>query len=233
MKYTYLLVDIGAVLFPLIFTFHPKLRFYKTWKAFFAANIITAIIFIAWDILYTRLGVWGFNAEYLIGLYFFNLPLEEVLFFICIPYACVFTYHCFSKLMPVNIFSNIKFSLSVFLISLLFIMTVVYYDKLYTTATFFSLAFILFLLQFVIKVKWMGRFYFSYLILLIPFVIINGILTGTGISNPVVFYDNTQNIGLRILTIPVEDIFYGMLLIILNVWLYESFKVADVLTNNT
>jgi lycopene cyclase domain-containing protein len=60
---------------------------------------------------------------------------------------------------------------------------------------------------------WLNKFYFSYLVLLIPFTIVNGILTGTGLEEPVVWYNDLENMGFRILTIPFEDVFYGMLLI--------------------
>ena len=61
--------------------------------------------------------------------------------------------------------------------------------------------------------------------LLIPFFIVNGILTGTGIDEPVVWYNNAENLSIRILTIPIEDIFYGFELIILTIYFQELFKI--------
>ena len=60
MKFLYLLVDFFAVIIPLLFSFHPKIKFYKTWKAFFVANIAVAAIFITWDAVFTHLGVLEF-----------------------------------------------------------------------------------------------------------------------------------------------------------------------------
>jgi lycopene cyclase domain-containing protein len=57
---------------------------------------------------------------------------------------------------------------------------------------------------------------------MIPFLIVNGILTGTGLEQPVVWYNPNEMIGLRLLSIPVEDVFYGLLMLIGSVTLFES-----------
>jgi lycopene cyclase domain-containing protein len=57
---------------------------------------------------------------------------------------------------------------------------------------------------------------------MIPFLIVNGILTGTGLEKPVVRYNPNEMIGLRLLSIPVEDVFYGLLMLIGSVLLFES-----------
>lgn len=97
MKLTYLLVDFFTILVPLLFSFHPKIKFYKTWKAFFTGALLVVTIFMIWDTIFTSLGVWNFNPRYISGIYFINLPIEEILFFICIPFSSVFTYYCLDK----------------------------------------------------------------------------------------------------------------------------------------
>jgi lycopene cyclase domain-containing protein len=218
-KFTYLLIDLGTILVPLIFSFHPKLNFHKTWKAYWPANLIVTVLFIGWDMLYTKLGVWGFNENYTCSLKLLNLPIEEILFFICVPYASVFTYHCFKLF-----FKKIKINslyVSVFLIVGLSITGLIFISKLYTAVTFLSLCCLIIYLFFFKKAKWLPHFYFSYLIILLPFFIVNGILTGSWIDEPIVWYNNAENMNVRIFTIPFEDIFYGMLLLLLNTWLYE------------
>jgi len=214
MKFTYLLIDLFCIAVPFIFSFHPKLQFYKRWPAFLPACLLTSFFFIAWDILFTYQRVWGFNSRYVSGISFWLVPIEEILFFICIPYACVFTYTCLGILIKKDYFVSYHKIISYSLIALLIPVAAISYDKIYTFVTFILLAFVIFLFR---NQKFIARFYFTYLIILIPFIIVNGILTGMWIDEEVVWYNNNENLGIRLFTIPVEDIFYGMLLILLNV----------------
>ena len=225
MKSLYLLVNFFTVIVPFLFSFHPRLNFYKNWKPFFIANILVAAIFISWDIFFTSKGVWGFNPKYVSGLYFFNLPIEEVLFFICIPYACVFTYHCINLFYKIQLHAKFQKILVCFICAALLISGICCQDKMYTVATFISLSVILFLIEFVAKANWLGKLLAVYPFLLIPFFIVNGILTGSGLPEPVVWYNDNENLGIRLWTIPVEDIFYGLELVLLNIYLYEYFKI--------
>lgn len=224
MDYTYLLINFFTIVIPFAFSFHPKLKFYKTWNAFLPAVLITGIIFIAWDAWFTRLGVWGFNMRYVTGIEVAGLPVEEVLFFLCIPYACVFTYHCFSIFLPDKV-NNYRHNLiTILFITFLLIIGSLFNENIYTIITFFSLAALLAISAWFFKVNWLTKFYLIYAILLIPFLIVNGLLTGTGLEQPVVWYNEAEIIGWRLLTIPFEDIFYGMELILLNVLIYEYLK---------
>lgn len=223
MKSLYLLVNFFTIIIPLIFSFHPKIKFHQTWKAFFMAAICVAAIFIAWDVLFTYLKIWHFNPQYVTGIYFLKLPIEEILFFICIPFSCVFTYFCLDK------FYNLAWkpkaeNIFCILLSLgLSITAFIYSDRLYTWATFVSTALVCLTLKFIFKINWLGKAVTVYAILLIPFFLVNGVLTGTGLQEPIVRYNNSENLGLRLLSIPVEDVFYGFELILLNLFLYKLF----------
>ena len=225
-KFAYILVDLGTILIPFIFSFHPKLKFNRKWRSTFLSISIVAVFFITWDVLYTKMGVWGFNADYLIGINFINLPIEEILFFFCIPYACLYTYHCLKLFRPINI-SKITQWITYKLCFSLVVVGLFYIHNLYTSVTFISLSILLFLLQFKYNPKWILRLYSSLVVLIIPFLIVNGILTGTGLENPIVWYNENEIIGLRVFTIPIEDFFYGFLLILINVYLFEKFEYLN------
>jgi len=222
MKFTYLLIDFFSVLVPFLFSFHPSLKFYKKWPALFPAMLLTGVVFIAWDMYFTHLKIWGFNPVYLTGIYIGNLPVEEVLFFLCIPYSCVFTYACLNVMIKKSISARYQIIISLILIAISVFMAISYHSLDYTGSTFATLSILLFIAQFVLKANWLSRFYITYLLLLIPFLIVNGLLTGTGLKSPVVWYNPEHILRLRILTIPVEDIFYGMDLILLNIMIYSG-----------
>ena len=223
-KYIYLLVNLLTILFPLLFSFYPKADFSKKWRYLWAAILIPGAIFLLWDEWFTQLGVWGFNELYHSGIYIGSLPIEEILFFICIPYACVFTYEALNYLIKQDYLEHSQAYISTILILGSALLALTNSDKWYTCTTFIGLAGYIFALQFIWKVHFLGRFYLCYLFILIPFFIVNGILTGLWTKEPVVWYNDSENLQIRMGTIPVEDTFYGMLLILMNVSILEWLK---------
>ena len=87
------------------FSFHPKVKFYIYYKSIFRATLSVSSVYILWDIIFTKLGIWGFNNQYLNGIYILNLPIEEILFFLCIPFCCLYTYHLVEKF-NISFFKN-------------------------------------------------------------------------------------------------------------------------------
>lgn len=222
MKYTYLLIDFFTLLVPFVFSFHPKLAFYKNWKALFPAMLITGTLYLLWDNYFTVLGVWGFNPNYLIDVYIGKLPIEEIAFFLCIPYSCIFTFHCLQIILKPVLPLNAVKVINVLLITGSVILAICFRTQYYTLFTFLVLPVLIAISAYILKASWLPTFYVVYAILLIPFLIVNGLLTGSCLAAPVVWYNNNRIIGIRLLTIPFEDIFYGMGLILLNMIIYMN-----------
>jgi len=225
---TYLLINILSISIPFLFSFHPRLKFYRKWHAVLPALLIPGIVFILWDTLFTRRGVWGFNPDHLSGIYWMGLPMEEWLFFFCIPYACLFTYSCLTVLVKRDFLGPYAKLLSKVLIVVLISIALAYIDRIYTSVTFFATAIFLSLHLLMFRSGYLGRFYLAYLVIfLFPFLIVNGILTGSFLSEPVVWYNNQENLAFRIFTIPIEDFVYGLLLFLMNVTIYEKLNPAE------
>jgi lycopene cyclase domain-containing protein len=227
-NFLYLILDIGSLIVPLLFSFHPKAPFAKKWKFYLPGILVTAIIFVLWDNYFTQTEIWGFNTDYTTGIYVWSLPLEEILFFICIPYACCFTFFAVTSMFTRDHLKRSETVISLVLIFLCLIVAFMYASKAYTSVTFLALGFFVLFDRFVFKAAYFSRLYVSYLLLLIPFFIINGILTGSWIDEPVVWYNNDENLGIRIGTIPLEDIFYGMLMLCLPLSIAEKLENAEI-----
>lgn len=185
---------------------------------------ITAVLFIAWDALYTGLDVWGFNPQYVSGIYLIGLPLEEILFFFSVPYACLFTYFALNHLVERDHLFPHQELISSVLIIVLLVLGSYFMDKLYTGVTFLLAGAFLALVMLKLRVRFMGRFYFAFAFLLIPFLIINGILTGSITPEPVVWYDDSENMGIRLGTIPLEDFVYAMLMVLMPITIWEKLE---------
>lgn len=223
-KYLYLFLNILTISFPLVRSFEHRIQYAKKWYALFPAIGITGLFFLVWDHWFTVMGVWEFNPRYLTGIFIFELPLEEWLFFLTVPFACIFIYEVLNYFVKNDVLGTVAKPITIVLIPVFLIIGILNLDKWYTSVNFLvatamlSVHFVLF------QGKHLGRFYLTYLVHLIPFLLVNGILTGSFIDEPVVIYNNAENLGIRILTIPIEDTVYSMTLLLMNLTIYERIK---------
>ena len=224
-QYLYLLINIFSIIIPLSWSFERRVYFIQYWKAVLSAILITMILFIPWDIFFTHSGVWGFNDKYLIGVNLFGLPIEEYLFFVCIPYASLFTHEALKYYIPDNPLDRVSNGLIYFFIIILLILIGIGYTNWYTISATVLALLVIVVLKHSISSKNLSRFFFSYILILIPFFIVNGALTGSITSEPVVWYNNDENLGFRLGTIPIEDTIYGLSLLLINMSLFEYFKI--------
>jgi lycopene cyclase domain-containing protein len=224
MKWLYLALDLGSLSVPFIFSFHPKIKFYKKFSAFFPALFIGAGVYLAWDVYFTTNGFWGFNERYLLGLKFMSLPLEEWLFFLCIPFACVFTHSTLTTIYPSMRFGEpANLWITAGLVLGLTILALFNTDKAYTLTNSILTALIL-ASTYIYRPSILSQFYYTFLVMLIPFFFVNGILTGSFIYQEVVWYNDLENLGIRLFTIPIEDPIYALGLILLCILLTDVFS---------
>jgi lycopene cyclase domain-containing protein len=217
--YTYLILNLACIFFPFILSFDKKIAYYKLWKPLFIGILISAAFFIIWDILFTKLGVWSFNPTYIIGIYIFNLPIEEILFFITVPYACIFIYEVVNGYTKRDVIGCGK-PYSVVISVICLVLIILFHDKTYTLVNASICLIMLLYAAFIYKSQNLGRFFLAYFISLIPFLICNGLLTAL----PVVIYNNNENMNLRLFTIPLEDTLYGLSLMLIPILIMDYFK---------
>lgn len=220
----YAWVILATILGPFILSFDKKVHFYTYWKALFPSLLIVGSLFLIWDEYFTQMGIWGFNPRYLSGVYLGHLPLEEILFFLAVPYACVFIYEVLKEYFPaVSVKKLGHFFAFAFTLSGL-IFGIMHMENWYTASACIISAILTIGFYFVNRVEWYASFALTFIVSLVPFLIVNGILTGSFTDEPVVWYNEEHIIGIRIFTIPLEDVFYNYSMLLPVIALYEYFK---------
>ena len=223
LSWTYALILIGSIAGPVALSFDRKVAFYSKWRDVFMAGIFPALIFILWDMYFTSKGVWWFSEQHISGIKLGNLPIEEALFFLVVPFCCLFIYECIRCYFPNLKGEKAGRRILSFMGVALMIAGIWNLERQYTSWTGIGNGLfigVIFILPALFKDFKANYFLVSYLIILIPFLTVNGLLTAI----PVVLYNDAENLALRIYTIPAEDTFYGMLLILMNVTIYERLR---------
>lgn len=216
----YLTINILIIIFPLLFSFEKRIRFYRNYKPLFLSIPLVGICYVIWDAVATYRGDWWFNHDYVMEFEILGLPLEEILFFITAPYSCVFIYEAllyFFKDKKLDI--NIKLFFIPFVI---FIVTgVIFYTQYYTSTVLLSCALFFLVAVFIFPQMLRSRIYWLYIaIVFIPFFVMNYLLT----SLPIVQYNSDAIWNVRITSIPVEDFFYNFAMLSFYLLFYLYFK---------
>lgn len=224
MHWEYLLLNLVILSGPLLLSFDRRIRFVQFRKEAFSAILIVLIPFVIMDALATG-HFWDFNPHYTLNLRLLGLPPGEWLFFITVPYACLFTWQVLA-----GYFKNRSLASSSIIPGLMMVlflpvaMVFALYGRDYTAivATMVAITATLdFLLDTRVLSSTRGTLLLGLLILMM--LIFNGYLTG----RPVVIYDPAYQLDLRILSIPLEDFFYGFSLIYLNIIIFEKLKEVN------
>lgn len=213
----YLMIDLLIIICPLALTALPWFSYYRrSFRPLFISTATVGLLFIVWDILVTRRGDWGFNPQFVLPFSLAGLPLEEWLFFLAVPFSCLFLYeslrHFFTD-RPVPFDRRVYRWTAV----LCFFLAMLSLDRSYSSLVFFAAGFFLVAAADLAREMLASLFYWLYLGLTFGlFAIFNYGLT----SFPVVIYNPSAILGLRLLTIPIEDFFYNFILLSLYLAVY-------------
>ncbi len=226
-EYLYLGLMLFSMAYPIAQSFERRLRYYQNWKGLFLGILAMMLIFIPWDIYFTAKGVWWFNDLYITGFKIWNLPIEEWAFFVVVPFACVFLYEVLNHFVKADVLKPIAQPTFLILAAVLLVVGALNFTRNYTAITFIITSISLVILG-LKKPKWIGRFFLTYVICWLPFLLINGALTGNFTSEAVVNYDPEHNLGLRVLTIPIEDSVYNLFMLLIVISIYENQRKHSV-----
>ncbi len=224
MTHLYALLDGLALLGPLALSFDRRVAFFRSWGAVFPALLVMMLLFIPADIAFTAAGIWQFDDRYVLGLRVFGLPIEEWAFFFVVGYACLFIYECLRAYLHRDLFGRSARWILLGITLLGLGMVLLYPTRLYTSikvggAVVGLVLFVVFAERAVVS-----RFLLLYLISIVPFFLMNSVLTGSLIEGQIVWYNPAHIIGVRLGTIPVEDLFYNLIMLLVATAAFEWFR---------
>lgn len=213
----YTRIDLLVLALPLALSFDRKVAFWRKGPQVIAAIAGVMAVFIPWDVWKTAQGVWGFNPEYAGHWRFLHLPPGEWLFFICVPYACLFILACVRAYFRDRSWQIPR--LAFLLAAGAFVAAACGFRELtYTGTVFLSVAVLLVAMEYAVPANLRSRnFWAAILLTYLPFLLANGVLT----SLPIVWYDAAQILAVRVGSIPLEDFFYSFSMLALAVLLYD------------
>lgn len=220
-KYLSLLIDLVLLSTVVLASLHPKFPFYKHWKKAGAGLLLTTIFFVLWIELFTQLGIWSFDERYTIGIQIGWLPLEEVLFVMISIYTGMFVYFALNQLSEKDRLFPHQEIISSILIVVLLIAGLYHKEKIYTGAAFLLLAVFLAFQMLKLRPRYMGRFYSTFGVLFIPFLIVEAFRTGAFTDSGIIRYDDAQNLSIRLGTIPLENICFALLILVMPITIWE------------
>jgi lycopene cyclase domain-containing protein len=210
---TYLLVDLLILIIPLALSFEKRIQYYKKFPALLFAIFFIGPLFLFWDFVATKRGDWAFNQQHLIGLQWEGLPLEEFLFFVVVPFSCLFTYEVIAYFIKERELPALRF-IGPFLFLLFLSVGTMASDRPYTRTVNFISAFVVLIVNLSRPSLFVSRIYWMFIFITLgAFVAVNSILTAL----PVVIYNDQAFSGYRLITIPLEDFSYNFA--ILTLWL--------------
>jgi lycopene cyclase domain-containing protein len=212
----YLLLNIFIIAIPLFLSFERKIEYYKKLPALLLSIIIVGGAFIIWDVIATIRGDWIFNTEYTFNLKLFRLPIEELLFFITVPYASLFLYETLKLYFTekqIDFKKTYAYVIGVFLL----VLAVVSFNNSYSLIVLLITAMFILLAANIHHCLLCSKIYWMWIVIMfMPFLFVNYILT----SLPIVIYSRKAIWDFRISTIPVEDILYSFSFLSFNLLVY-------------
>jgi|GEM_PF-779673 lycopene cyclase domain-containing protein len=214
-EFFYLFFNLGAVFFAFALSKKAKLKI--NYIALFCSYVLISLPFIVWDIWAVSSGHWWFNQDYVIGLNILGIAIEEIMFFVSVPYVMTVIYLCIRSTALLGSLATRALIVIIGLIGLVF--TVYSEQRGYTNAV--GLATILISIGFLFFYDFsravVGLWKFQ-LLLLAVFIVANSFLTAL----PIIEYGQYEFIGFRIGTIPVEDFLFNFILINTFITVYMS-----------
>lgn len=215
MRFGYYLFNAAVFVPVFLLSLTTDVQPHRRIKRLVAGSLLVSLPFILWDIWAVRAGHWSFNERYVVGPYLFGVPVEELLFFFTVPFACMYVWGVVRKhdKSPQKMSLTTMRGVFVAVTLLAALLLLLYWGNGYTRSALIAFFITLLLLVWRRDIVSLRQFWVFQACILGLFLVANTVLTAL----PIITYGADSFIGFRIGTIPVEDFFFNFAL--LNAWL--------------
>jgi lycopene cyclase domain-containing protein len=221
MQFEYLLFNIIVIAGPLAYSFEKNVYFRQYWREAALGIGSSLVVYVVWDAAVTNRH-WFFNPLYIMDFRFFKLPIEEWLFFITVPYACLFVKEVLAIFVKNRSVRGLEW-VRAFMFAFLPAGIIVFQNgKEYTGLVLIAFSVVAFVdRQLGVHTLLQTRTYLLLACVVGFTFVFNMYLT----ARPLLIYAPEYQLDFRIITIPIEDFGYGVTHIALCNIVYEYFKV--------
>ena len=220
MKFTFLILALGLLLFPLVLQVDKKIFKNGNFKAALGASLISSIIFSTLTVVLQLFSIITFSTDSALGVVFKELPLEQYLLYFSFSFTSVCIYQYLNIKFPDNSLQKYSLALSNLLLGLCVAFLFFGYPKWYTLSTFATLLISLFLIEYVGRLRFMYRAYRAFVLMLIPFYIVYGFL----FWSETLLIAKHQVTGMNVAKIPIETHFMALSMLLVSIYMFEFFK---------
>ncbi|GGM75250.1 hypothetical protein GCM10007108_11470 [Thermogymnomonas acidicola] len=164
-----------------------------------------APVYILWDELAVVFGTWKFDPAHVLGIYFFYIPVEEVAFFLVVPFSTLLIFEALDNYVKGTLPCRGTVAAASISIVLLVILGVLNTSRSYTSVASFFSAGSLALGLIVDRRLLVKKSLWAFLVVsYIPFVFFDHLM----VTAPIFTYGRGAITGIRVAGIPVEEFEY-------------------------
>lgn len=212
----YLFFNVLVFVPVLVLSFKTDVQPHKQWRALLLAYALVSLPFIGIDIIAAQQSLWYFNELYISAYQYVQLPPEEILFFFTVPFAMLYVWGVIKKHVAAKPMGTVwPLVMLATIVAGATTLGLVYWGQRYTMLAAGLVIVTAMAVGASTKLLFDNRFWIFQIALLGIFIMANAILT----SLPIITYNASEIIGLKLYTIPLEDFLFNFAFI-------NSFLVA-------
>lgn len=216
-EYVYYVFNFVVFVPILLLSLFTDVQPHRAWRSFLLAFVTVSVPFLLWDAWAASEGHWNFSSAYITDYRLGGLPLEEIFFFVTVPFAMMYVWGVVQKHIAERVIvSRWPYIVLGLVVALSAVLHATNWSGGYTRSAALMMLSTIFILC-LSRLIFLKTFWVFQLLLLTAFLIGNTILTAL----PIIGYGDAAVTGIRFGTIPIEDFLYNFAFINLFLLVFE------------